>query len=157
MKTAVVPPTSVSCTEKNPGLRSTTLRSLARAALAALDRPRATVSIVLTGDDEIRALNRDFRESDHVTDVLSFPFADPESLHDPAVSVFLGEIYIALPRARKQAASARRPLAREVAHLTVHGILHLIGHDHHRVGARRRMVREERRLLRVLGKTIDRL
>ena len=128
-----------------------------RGALAALERPRATVSIVLTGDDEIRALNRDFRESDRVTDVLSFPFADRDALRDPAAAVFLGEIYVSLPTARSQAAIARRPFAREVAHLVVHGLLHLVGYDHHRVAARRRMVREERRILRGLASVIAKL
>jgi probable rRNA maturation factor len=103
---------------------------------------------VLTGDATVRALNRDFREVDKATDVLSFPLADPEHLRDPDAAVFLGEIYISLDTARAQAKAARRTLAREVAHLTVHGVLHLLGHDHHRPGERKRMWREEARVMR---------
>jgi probable rRNA maturation factor len=61
--------------------------------------------------------------------------------------VFLGEIYISLETARAQALAARRPFTREVAHLTVHGLLHLLGYDHHTAAARRKMVTLERRLM----------
>ena len=110
-------------------------------------RSNATASIVLTDDETIRALNRDFREVDRPTDVLSFPLAEPGDLRDPDATVFLGEIYISLETARAQALSARRPFPREVAHLTVHGLLHLLGYDHHTAAARRRMVTLERRMM----------
>jgi probable rRNA maturation factor len=106
---------------------------------------------VLTDDAAIRALNRDFREVDAATDVLSFPLADPDQLHDPGAAVFLGEIYISLETAREQARAARRPLVREVAHLVVHGILHLLGYDHGTAAARRRMSALEARLMRGLA------
>lgn len=122
-----------------------------------LGRPRATVSIVLTGDDAVRSLNRDFREVDRPTDVLSFPLADPETLRDPDAALFLGEIYISLDTARAQAKAARRTLAREVAHLTVHGILHLLGHDHHRAGERKAMWAEEARVMRGVSALIGAL
>lgn len=141
----------MSCTRRNPGLRSTTLRSLAKDALTLLGRPAATASIVLTDDAAIRTLNRDYREVDAPTDVLSFPLADPEQLRDPDAAVFLGEIYISLDTAREQARAARRPFAREVAHLTVHGILHLLGHDHGSRAAMRRMRLVERRVMRGLA------
>ena len=140
----------MSSTRRNPGLRSTTLKALAREALGLAGRPRATASIVLTDDETIRALNRDFREVDRPTDVLSFPLAEVDDLRDPDAEVFLGEIYISLETARAQAAEARRPFADEVAHLTVHGLLHLLGFDHHTAAARRKMVSLERRVLRAL-------
>jgi probable rRNA maturation factor len=99
-------------------------------------------------------LNRDYREVDRATDVLSFPLADPEALLDPRGRVFLGEIYVSLETARAQASAARRPFAREVAHLTVHGLLHLLGHDHATRAARRRMAALEARLLRSLSPRI---
>jgi probable rRNA maturation factor len=141
----------VSCTRRNPGLRSTTLRSLAKDALTLLGRPAATASIVLTDDAAIRALNRDYREVDAATDVLSFPLADPDQLRDPDAAVFLGEVYISLETAGAQAREARRPFAREMAHLTVHGLLHLLGYDHGTAAARRRMQTVERRLMRGLA------
>ena len=140
----------MSSTRRNPGLRATTLKALAREALGLAGRPRATASIVLTDDETIRALNRDFREVDRPTDVLSFPLAEVDDLRDPDAEVFLGEIYISLETARAQAAEARRPFADEIAHLTVHGLLHLLGFDHHTAAARRKRVSLERRVLRAL-------
>ena len=137
-------------TERSPGLRLIILRALVRGALERLGHPLATASIVLTDDATIRALNRDYRESDQATDVLSFPLADPGAIEDPAYAVFLGEIYVSLETARAQARTARRPLPREVAHLVIHGLLHLLGHDHRTRAERRRMAALEARLLRAL-------
>lgn len=85
---------------------------------------------------------------DRPTDVLSFPLADPDALSDPDAPVYLGEIYVSLETASTQARAARRPLRREVAHLIVHGTLHLLGHDHGTQAERRRMAALEARLLR---------
>ena len=121
------------------------------AALRALGHPRATVSLVLTDDARIRTLNRDFLEHYRATDVLSFPLAEPEEIAARDRAVFLGEIYISLETARAQARAARRPLRLELAHLAIHGLLHLLGHDHARPGERRRMRAIESRLLRTLA------
>lgn len=139
---------------KDPGLRSTALKALVVEALRLLGRPRATLSVVLADDRLLRDLNRDYRETDKATDVLSFAFADPAALADPAAHLFLGEIYISVETARRQARAARRPYAREVAHLAVHGLLHLLGHDHAKTGEGRRMRAEERRLLKSLSPRI---
>jgi len=146
-----VPPTSVASTGRNHGLRSTTLKALLRGALRSLGFPRASVSLVLTDDARIRILNRDFLEIDRPTDVLSFPLTEPEDREDRGRDLFLGEIYISVETARAQARTARRPLEREVAHLLVHGVLHLIGYDHATPPERRRMRAAESRLLRELS------
>ena len=112
---------------------------------------------MLCDDSLIRRLNRDYREIDRATDVLSFPFADASDLEDPESPVFLGEIYLSLDTARRQAQAARRPFHREIAHLAVHGLLHLTGHDHRNAGERKRMASEERRILRALAATVDAL
>lgn len=125
-----------------------------RGALERLGRPLATASIVLTDDAMIRALNRDYRESDRATDVLSFPLADPASVADPDRAVFLGEIYISLETARAQARAARRAYPREIAHLVIHGLLHLLGRDHRTRAERRRMAALEAQLLRALRGTV---
>jgi probable rRNA maturation factor len=109
---------------------------------------------VLVGDEAIRALNRDYREVDRPTDVLSFPLADAAERDDPAREVFLGEIYVSFETARAQARASGRAFAREVAHLAVHGLLHLLGRDHGTPAARRRMTAEETRLLRLLAPRI---
>ena len=126
------------------------LRSLVRGALRRLGRRRATASVVLTDDATLRALNRDYRETDEATDVLSFSLAAPEEVLDPEGEVFLGEIYVSLETARAQARAARRPYHREVAHLVIHGLLHLLGHHHRTPAERRRMAALEARLLREL-------
>ncbi len=145
-----MPRTSVASAARNHGLRSTTLKALLRSALRSLGFPRATVSLVLTDDAGIRILNRDFLEVDRPTDVLSFPLADATALEDRARAIFLGEIYISVETARAQARAARRPFPLEVAHLLVHGVLHLVGHDHAEPAERRRMKALESRLLREL-------
>lgn len=104
--------------------------------------------MILTDDAYVRGLNRDYREVDKPTDVLSFPFVEPAALEDPDEPVFLGEIYVSLERAAMQARAARRRFDREVAHLIVHGTLHLLGHDHRTRAERRRMAALEARLLR---------
>ena len=114
---------------KDPGLRSTTLRALVLDALRLLGRPRATLSLVLADDDLVRALNRDYRESDKTTDVLSFGLAAPEALVDRSAPVFLGEIYISVETARRQARALGHSLREELDLLCCHACLHLIGYD----------------------------
>ena len=120
-------------------------------ALRGLGRPRATVSVVLGDDRLVRGLNRDYRDLDETTDVLSFAMADPEALRNTEAAVFLGEIYVSVETARRQARGHRRPFPRELAHLVIHGLLHLVGHDHRTRGQARLMQREERRLMRALA------
>jgi len=94
---------------------------------------------VLADDALLRSLNRDYREVDKPTDVLSFPLADARALDDPASRVYLGEIYVSLETAREQARAAGHSFSREVAHLVLHGLLHLLGYDHRTRAERRRM------------------
>jgi probable rRNA maturation factor len=88
------------------------------------------VSILVTDDEEVRALNHQFLGIDEPTDVLSFPDDDEEFVVGIAQAPYLGDIAIALPTARRQAAEAKHSLDAEVAHLLVHGLLHLKGYDH---------------------------
>jgi probable rRNA maturation factor len=103
--------------------------SIERAAGAALRHESASgdLSIVLAGDAQLQQLNREYLGIDAPTDVLSFPASetDPES-----GAAYLGDILISVPRAAQQAAAAGHPLASEVQLLVVHGVLHLLGHDH---------------------------
>ena len=89
----------------------------------AKDRPFDTL---ITGDAELRRLNRDFRGKDYATDVLSFP------VRAATVSErsFLGDIAISLGRARAQAREFGHSIEQEVQILMLHGVLHLLGHDH---------------------------
>lgn len=102
---------------------------LEQAALAALTHQSAEgdLTIVLADDEELHRLNRDFLGIDAPTDVLSFPASetDPET-----GAAYLGDIILSIPRADAQAQAAGHPLADEARLLVVHGVLHLLGHDH---------------------------
>ena len=101
--------------------------TLARgAALAALDAEGAAhegVTILLTDDESVRELNARFREKDAPTNVLSFP-----APHNP--ERFLGDIALAYGVCAREAAEQGKPLSHHLQHLTVHGVLHLLGYDH---------------------------
>jgi probable rRNA maturation factor len=84
---------------------------------------------LITGDAELRRLNRDFLGKDYPTDVLSFP--SPVTEPRPSGSVlFLGDIAISLGRARAQARLFGHTLEQEIQILMLHGVLHLMGYDH---------------------------
>ena len=85
------------------------------------------VNITIVSEDEIQRINRDFRGIDRVTDVLSFPAWDG---NDEVADGFLGDIAICLKRAKEQATEYGHSLRREIAFLTVHGMLHILGYDH---------------------------
>lgn len=127
---------------------------VARAVAAALpDQLAGQVSLLVTGDATVQALNCQFRGMDEVTDVLSFSNTHPghwEGEADPPADRYLkpgeadpfpfpwpsdeppplGEVVISYPQALRQAQERGEPVAREVARLIVHGVLHLAGHDH---------------------------
>lgn len=86
-------------------------------------------SIVLTDDDTIHVYNRDYRSVDRPTDVLSFPADEGDDLLAPPDG-FLGDIMISVPRAEQQGRELGHSTERELAFLTVHGMLHLLGYDH---------------------------
>lgn len=112
-----------------------------RAALAAgphgdmLDaRFTAEVSVRLTSDEAVQALNRDYRQKDRPTNVLSFPMVQPDLLGALANSddgeVLLGDVILAHGVAAREAEEKGVALDAHAAHLIVHGTLHLLGHDH---------------------------
>ncbi|MDR1100831.1 MAG: rRNA maturation RNase YbeY [Clostridiales bacterium] len=129
------------------------IRRAIRAAVGELSRAKNfEVSVILTDEQEMRALNHKYRGKDSVTDVLSFPLQDnlnQESVHNPDLKsaatdlppekhappdahahIPLGDIVVCLPRAEQQAKDARHPLKRELMFLCVHSVLHLFGYDH---------------------------
>jgi probable rRNA maturation factor len=102
-------------------------------AAAPLD---AELTVVLTGDEELQRLNRQFLEIDAPTDVLSFPadFVDPDSHHP-----YLGDILVSVERAQQQADLLGHSAGQELRLLIVHGVLHLLGHDHAEESEKARM------------------
>ncbi|MHB8619619.1 MAG: rRNA maturation RNase YbeY [Chloroflexota bacterium] len=90
------------------------------------------VSLLLAGDERMRQLNRDYRHMDKPTDVLSFSQREGDAtfIAPPDGSVNLGDVIVSVDTARRQAVEQAHPLPRELAHLAVHGTLHLLGYDH---------------------------
>ena len=82
------------------------------------------VSVTFTDNESIRELNREYRDIDRATDVLSFP------MDDEGDNSVLGDIVISLERAKEQAEEYGHSLSREISFLTVHSVLHLLGYDH---------------------------
>lgn len=107
---------------------------MAETALRGLGYERSELSVVLTGDAEIRVLNREYRGKDKPTDVLSFPMGD---------EYLLGDIVISVERARSQAAEFGVTYDEELARLLVHGLLHLLGYDHVKGGRQAGRMREK--------------
>ena len=90
------------------------------------------VSVTLCDNEESRELNKKFRNIDRATDVLSFPLFDDDGMdaHVEELDCMLGDIVLSLERARLQAEEFGHSFEREVAFLTVHSMLHLLGYDH---------------------------
>ena len=121
-----------------------------RVALRALRRARAEVTLVFTDDDEIRVLNRTYRQHDRATDVLSFHLQVLTSEDDPAAAAAgfnLGDIVISVETARRRSPGGR--FSRELERLAVHGLCHLFGHDHKRPRQAETMFALQNRLLRL--------
>lgn len=113
----------------------------------------AEVSVTLTNDAHIHALNRDYRGVDRPTDVLSFALTESEEpeIFDAPGGVVLGDLVISLERAAAQAETYGHSFLRELSFLTVHGMLHLLGYDHIEEEERLEMEEEQRHVMDVLG------
>jgi probable rRNA maturation factor len=109
------------------GVRTVLQRAISEAAAVAATSG-GELAIVLTDDSAIRALNRDWRGKDQPTNVLSFP---APARPGPAGGVrLMGDIVIAYETVEREARAEERPFRHHLAHLAVHGFLHLVGHDH---------------------------
>lgn len=98
-----------------------------------LASPRLSASLLFTTDAEVQALNREWRGKDRPTNVLSFPMLDRAELLDLSPDgppVLLGDVALACETCAREAADKGIPLEHHAAHLIVHGLLHLAGHDH---------------------------
>jgi probable rRNA maturation factor len=98
-----------------------------------LSNPRLSASVLFTSDDEIHVLNKEWRAKDKATNVLSFPMFERADLialpHDGAPEM-LGDLALAAETCAREAAEKAVPLRHHAAHLVIHGLLHLAGHDH---------------------------
>jgi probable rRNA maturation factor len=115
------------------------VRETVRAALDDSGVADAEISLVLTDDAVMQALNRRWRNKDAPTNVLSFASGEPR---------LLGDIVLAFETVAREALEHGKPLAHHLRHLVVHGVLHLLGYDHERPRDAVRMENRERRILR---------
>ena len=124
------------------------LRSRARCVLRELGHGRSELSIALVDDAEIARLNKTYRGRDTATDVLSFSLVEgPQSGFRGGL---LGDVVIGIEVAARQARERHRALDEELTRLMIHGVLHLLGHDHEDDEEARVMRAEERRLWRAI-------
>lgn len=122
-------------------------RWVAAALAGAGHRGAAELSIRLVDAEEGRALNRRYRGKDRATNVLSFPAELPPGVPLP----LLGDIVLCAPVIAAEATAQGKPLRDHHAHLTVHGVLHLLGHEHEGEAAAQAMETLETRILAGLG------
>ncbi len=131
----------------------TIVRRALRAACAATPDAGGEVSVVLTGDAAIRILNRDWRKLDKPTNVLSFPaprVGRDDAADQGGAPALLGDIVIAYETTAREAEAEGKPLSGHLAHLVVHGFLHLLGYDHESDAAATDMEGLETRILATL-------
>lgn len=123
---------------------------LKQAALETLQHQEAAtdaeLSLALTGDAQLKKLNEKFMGEAKATDVLSFPSDEVD---------YLGDVVISVPRARAQARASGNSLLAELQLLTVHGVLHLLGHDHSDPKEKSRMWAAQNEILGKLGAKIS--
>lgn len=144
----------------DPFLNHVESEPLEQAALAALqhqDAPaESDLSIVIEDDARLHELNKAFLDIDAPTDVLSFPSGEEEP--DPETgNVYLGDIIISYPRALEQSQAAGHTVMDELRLLAIHGVLHLLGHDHAEPEEKSIMWSAQDEILHELGIQIKRL
>lgn len=128
---------------KNLPIDSRGVKRFAKSVLKGEGRDRGSVTLVFTDDNHMRDLNQRFRNRDRTTDVLAFPLDEEDETGQP----YLGDVIISVPRAIEQAPRFKNDPESELARLITHGLLHLLGYDHHSPWDGRRMKAAERKAL----------
>ena len=141
------------CALKKAPVSDAWIRRLSGLVLSRVKGPafarRAELSVLMTGDAEVRRLNRSYRKKDSTTDVLSFPLLEGRNMwNDQKAGILLGDVVISVPRTRRQALENGREFRAELALLLTHGILHLLGFDHVTVRQEKKMFALQDRLLK---------
>ena len=127
----------------------TVVKTAVLAAAKAVSTPSSELAIVLSDDSAIRALNRDWRGKNAATNVLSFPAAPVGKAG--AASPYIGDIVIAYRTVAREAVAEGKPFNHHLAHLAIHGFLHLLGYDHENDRDAQKMERLERKILKRLA------
>jgi probable rRNA maturation factor len=122
--------------------------------------PNSEISLVLTGQERMQKLNREYRGKNRPTDVLSFSMTEQKEeaptafIEPPDGLIHLGEIIISYPQAVIQAGEKGHAVGKELAILLVHGILHILGYDHEKADLAPVMAAREREILSDLAKEV---
>lgn len=140
----VVPRIEISNRQRAREMDRRRLQKIAIATLTELNIERAELGVILVGAKEMASLNEKFLGHEGATDVITFDYQNPKS--KPAE--LNGEIFVCVPEAERQAKLFGTDWRSEVARYIIHGILHLTGHDDLQPAARKKMKREEERLVR---------
>ncbi|MEE9201628.1 MAG: rRNA maturation RNase YbeY [Dehalococcoidia bacterium] len=132
------------------------LRAVAEAVLSAKGvEPPLDLSLVLTGDEAMKRLNRAYLGRESTTDVMAFSMLGDEAFpQPPGTTPVLGEVFISLPQAARQAQEYGHSIQRELALLVTHGILHLLGYDDQEPTQEARMRQEEARILQTASRLL---
>jgi probable rRNA maturation factor len=125
------------------------LCTAAQTVLDAENHPSAELTVVIADDETLQELNRTFRGVDAPTDVLSFGGEAPDFVAAPDAADYLGDVVISYPRARAQATGHN--VEAELALLVIHGVLHLLGHDHLEPDEKEAMWKRQATALEKLG------
>ncbi|HZK25256.1 MAG TPA: rRNA maturation RNase YbeY [Oscillospiraceae bacterium] len=144
--------------EKLKSTMLTAMESISAFALAEHNLPKTTeISLTICDNHTIQLINKQWRDVDTATDVLSFSLLTPGEDLVIAGELLLGDIIISLERAREQAAEFNHSVEREILYLFTHGLLHLLGYDHEEPAAQQAMRLAEEKLLLAVGATRDEL
>jgi probable rRNA maturation factor len=133
---------------KRPAAKTIVKKAILAAAKAASTSP-SELAIVLSDDSAMQKLNRDWRGKNAPTNVLSFPAALPGKTR--SASLYIGDIVIAYQTVAREAAAESKPFNHHLAHLAIHGFLHLLGYDHDNDRDAQKMERLERKILKRLA------
>ncbi len=142
--------------EEEQQIDSALLKTMEKAAaycldLEDIDKDRAEISVTFVSAEEIRCLNRDYRDTDKVTDVLSFPQFDDLSRIPDLGEICLGDVVICSQRVKEQAEQFGHSMEREAVYLFTHSVLHLLGYDHMTAEEKAEMRRREEEVMDYLG------
>jgi probable rRNA maturation factor len=137
------------------------LRNIAAVALLTEHQSDAEMGILITGQEKIQQLHKEYMDEDTPTDVLSFAMMEKSSPDEPDFifptgdAVHLGEVIISYPQAQLQAAERGHSAKKEVAILLVHGVLHLLGYDHDEPARQQQMQEREKAVLGLVAEALD--
>lgn len=140
----------VNLTDNNLNKEIKIVKKVLKIALKMENVNKCYFSVIIVDDDYIHKINKEYRNIDRATDVISFALEDEEKENVDGIRM-LGDIYISIDKARVQALEYGHGLIRELSFLAVHGLLHLLGYDHMKEEDEKEMFRKQELILNEAG------